>query len=335
LYDGDASEWDSFVRSSSGWTHFHLYGWRTVIERAFGHECVYLAARDENGLTAVLPLVRVKSLLFGHYLVSLPFVNYGGPLGKSAAVRLLVDRAKELASAQGVELLELRSREDLGLDLPASHRKITVLLDLPSGDIDPLWRKLPTDLRTKIRRPAKEGVDVRFGADQLPPFYDVFSRHMRDLGTPVQSRRFFETVAEVFPQDVRFVSAYLNGRPIAVGCGLRWGQEFEITWGSALTEFDRLRPNTLLYWKLMEACVAEGVTLFNFGRCTPDGGTHRFKRQWGSRDEKLWWYHRAAGERVGTPSPQDKAFSWGPWVWKRLPLFVANSVGPRVVRNVP
>ena len=96
-----------------------------------------------------------------------------------------------------------------------------------------------------------------------------------------------------------------------------------------------MRPNTLLYWKLMEQCAAEGVTLFNFGRCTPEGGTHQFKRQWGSRDEVLWWYHAAAGARVGTPSPKDKAYSWGPEVWKRLPLLVANAVGPRVVRNVP
>jgi serine/alanine adding enzyme len=330
------AEWDSLVRRTAGWTHFQLWGWREIIARTYGHECVYLEARDSAGaLAGVLPLVHVRSMIFGGYLVSMPFVNYGGPLGTPEAVSALTSAAVREAQQRGVKLLELRGRVAQPVDLPVSHRKITVLLDLPSGDPDELFRRLPGKLRSQVRRPQKEGVEVRFGHDQVEPFYRVFARHMRDLGTPVQSRRLFEAIAAVFPDDAWFACAYLGGQPVAAGCGFRWADEFEITWASSLREFNPLAPNMLVYWRMMERCVAAGVRTFNFGRCTPDSSTHRFKRQWGGRDEPLWWYQWSAQGTVATPSPDDGAFAWGPRVWRRLPLGIANLLGPRVVRGIP
>jgi FemAB-related protein (PEP-CTERM system-associated) len=334
-FDGNAVEWDGFVRAQPQWTHFHLYGWRCAIERAFGHECLYLAARDNGVLAGVLPLVRVKSLLFGHFLVSMPFVNYGGPLGRVDAVRALVREATELARRERVKLLELRSRAPLAIDLPASHRKITVVLDLPEAGSAALWKKLDAKLRSQIRRPQKEGVTVRFGPDQVQPFFDVFSRHMRDLGTPTQPLAFFQTLSELFGDDVWFGCAYLGDKPIAGGCGFRWNGEFEMTWASALQEFKRIAPNMQLYWSFIERASNEGLRLFNFGRCTPGGGTHRFKMQWGTREEPLWWYQCAASPQTATPSPDDAAFSWGPRLWKRLPTRFATALGPRIVRYIP
>lgn len=336
-FGGDAAEWDRFVRAQPGWTHFHLSGWRTVNERALGHECLPLAARDAAGaLAGVLPLVRVRSPLFGHYLVSMPFVNYGGPLGSDTAVRVLAAAAVSRADADGVKLLELRSRHELPLDIPASHRKITVVLDLPA-EPEPLWKALPAKVRSQVRRPQKEGVEVRFGHDQVEPFFAVFARHMRDLGTPTHAARLFETIGEVFGEEAWFGCAWLGGEPVACGAGFAWGDEFEMTWASALAEYSRIAPNMLLYWSFMERAVGRGIRTFNFGRCTPGGGTHRFKRQWGSRDEQLWWYQHAPGGAAGaaTPSPDDGAWSWGPRLWRRLPLSVANVLGPRVVRYIP
>src|SRR5450759_2568606 len=132
-FTGPYEDWDTFAAAQSGYTHFHRLRWRTVIERVFGHECVYLAARDAAGaLVGVLPLVRVRSVVFGHYLVSMPFVNCGGPLGTEVGIRALADEAVALARFDKVKLLEMRSRVPLNIALPVSHRKITVLLDLPS-----------------------------------------------------------------------------------------------------------------------------------------------------------------------------------------------------------
>jgi FemAB-related protein (PEP-CTERM system-associated) len=305
------------------------------MERVFRHMCVYLEARDDRGrLAGVLPLVRVRSVLFGHYLVSMPFLNYGGPLGNDETVRALAEHAAGLARAGGVRLLELRSARKLPIDLPVSHRKITVLLDLP-GSSEVLWKQLDAKVRSQVRRPQKEGIAVRFGPDQVGPFFDVFARHLRDLGTPTQPRLLFSTIAELFGECVWFGCAYHAERPVACGCGFRWDNEFEMTWASSLNAYNRLAPNMLLYWSFMERAICEGVRVFNFGRCSPGAGTHRFKRQWGSRDEPLWWYDLASRNGATTPSPTDSSYAWGPRLWKHLPERVATALGPRIVRYIP
>ena len=205
----------------------------------------------------MLPLVRVKSRLFGHYLVSLPFVNYGGPVGSEEAVRALVEHAADLARESGADLLELRSPRALPVELEVSHRKVTVLLDLTSGRPDATWEQFKPKLRSQVRRPIKEGVTLRFGADQVEPFYQVFAHHMRDLGTPVQSRRLFEEIAAAFGESVWFGCAYLAEQPIACGAGFRWGNEFEMTRASALAQYNAVAPNMLLYWSFMERCANE------------------------------------------------------------------------------
>ena len=336
-HTGIASEWNQFVRAQPKWTHFHLHGWRSVIEQVFGHECIYLEAREESGdLVGVLPLVRIRSLLFGHFLVSMPFVNYGGPIGSEAGIRALLDASAQLATRDGVRLLELRSREPLPTAMPVSHRKITVVLDLPSSE-EALWRSLPAKVRSQVRRPQKEGVDVRFGIDQIEPFFDVFTEHMRDLGTPSQSLAFFRAIADEFPNDVRFACAYLGDQPIACGCGFLWRDEFEITWASALRSHKQLAANMLIYWSLMQHAIADGAKIFNFGRCTPGSGTHRFKLQWGARGEELWWYqHGRDGVEAGqTPSPDDARYSFASRVWRRLPVSMTRKLGPSIVQYIP
>jgi FemAB-related protein (PEP-CTERM system-associated) len=335
-YDGSGETWDRFVEDQPSWTHFHRFGWKPVIEQTLGSEGVYLAATGEHGrLHGVLPLVRVRSMLFGHYLVSMPFLNYGGPLGTPEAVRALVEAAEARARNDRVKLLELRSRDELPIGLEVSHRKITVLLDLPAGR-DALWKAFGSKLRSQIRKPEKDGVEVRFGSDQVAPFYDVFSRHMRDLGTPVLPRSWFEAIADRFGEDAWFGAAWHAGRPVAAGAGFRWGHEFEMTWASSLASHNRLAPNMLLYARFMERALEAGVSLFNFGRCTPESGTHRFKKQWGSRDEPLWWYQWSPdGASAATPSPDQGAYSLGPKVWRHLPLPIATALGPRIVRYIP
>ena len=235
-FKGATPEWDAFAARQAGFTHFHRLGWRDVLAGSLGHECLYLAARSPDGiLEGILPLVRVRSVVFGHYLVSVPFVSYGGPLGTDAAVRALSAAAEERARIDGVKLLELRSRIALPLDQPVSHRKITVVLDLPPNR-DALWKGFSAKLRSQARKPEKEGVTVRFGADQVAPFYRVFAHHMRDLGTPVMPRGWFDAIARQFPDDAWFACAWYRDQPVAGGAGFRWGNEFEITWASSLRE---------------------------------------------------------------------------------------------------
>ena len=175
----------------------------------------------------------------------------------------------------------------------------------------------------------------RFGPGERQAFYSVFAENMRDLGTPVHSRRLFDALAEIFPSEVIFGVVYYGERPVAGGCGFLWSGEFEITWASALRKFNRMAPNMLLYWSFMEHAIERELTSFNFGRCTPNGGTHRFKLQWGSRDVQLYWYSQATGKRVSTPSPRDPRYAWAPRLWSKLPVTIANLLGPKIVRYIP
>ena len=333
--DGASRSWDEFVARDAGSSFCHLAGWRDILTEVLGAECLYRMATDGSGeWRGVLPLVRVKSWIFGHYLVSLPFLNYGGPLGSPAARRRLVDDAVSQACHSRADLLELRSREDGDLNLSISSRKITVVLPLPPSP-EELFQSFPSKLRSQIRRPMKERLTVRFGLDQREPFYEVFARTMRDLGTPVLPRALFERVAVMFPDLVTFGVVYRGDQPLAGGCGFVWRGEFEMTWAGAVRESRTLAANMLLYWAFMEQMIARGVRVFNFGRCTPGGGTHHFKRQWGAADVPLRWHQYAPGGVAATPSPHDPAFSWGPRLWRRLPLPIANRLGPRLVRFLP
>ncbi len=333
--DGDTAAWDAFAVRAEGSSFCHLAGWRDILSDVLGVECLYRLVTNRNGeLQGLLPLVRVRSWLFGHYLVSLPFLNDGGPLGSPEARRQLVEDAVAEARRSRVDLLELRTRDGAHLELSVSSRKITVLRPLPATS-DELFASFPSKLRSQIRRAMKDGLTVRFGPDQREPFYEVFARTMRDLGTPVLPRTLFDRLAAAFPDLVEFGVVYRGDQPLAGGCGFAWREEFEMTWAGALRESRVLAANMLLYWAFMEHMIARGLRVFNFGRCTPGGGTHAFKRQWGGTDVPLPWCQYAPDGVTATPSPDDPAFSWGPRLWRRLPLPIANRLGPRLVRFLP
>lgn len=332
-YEGPSEPWDRFVEKAEGGSFCHLAEWRHIFGKVLGHAPLYLAAHTPEGeWRGLLPLVRMKSLLFGDHLISVPFLNYGGPLGDDSAREALVEEARRQASELGVDVLEIRARHPLPVDAPDGKHKITVVLPLPD-DPEVLWTDgLRSKIRSQVRRPRKEGMEARFGPEQLSAFYDVFRQNMRDLGTPVHSRGFFEAMVATFPDLVRIGAVYHEGEPVAGGFGFLWNGELEITWASALREVSRLAPNMLLYWSFMETAIAGGAHAFNFGRCTPGGGTHRFKSQWGGEDEELHW---ASWPPSDAPEDEDDVRELATRIWSRLPLPVADRLGPILARRIP
>jgi FemAB-related protein (PEP-CTERM system-associated) len=335
-YAGTDSEWDGFLSTVEGSTFCHLAGWRRVMSDVMGHDTRYRVALDRRGrVVGLLPMVRVRSRLFGDYLVSMPFLSYGGPLGTPPAREVLATHAVKEASVLGVDLLELRSRAEVPGELSRSERKLTVLLELPDSP-KTLWEEgLKGKVRSQVRRPLKEGMEPRFGISQLEPFYSVFARTMRELGTPVLPATFFRAIAVQFPDQVVFCAVYHREEPLAAGCGFVWSGELEITWAGALREHSRMAPNMLLYWSMMEEAIRRGAGIFNFGRCSPDSGTHRFKKQWGGEDHPLPWAQWSASGLSATPTPTGRKFELATAAWRRLPLPVANSLGPLLARKIP
>jgi serine/alanine adding enzyme len=336
VVDEDGASWDRYAKADPSSTFCHQYGWKAIMRDVLGHRPLYLAAVDDAGARhAILPLVQVRSVL-GHYLISLPFLNDGGPIGDQSAQQLLVEHTVKRAADSGAELVELRGRSDAPGPVSPSNRRITVQLALPASKEEFWKRTLKPKLRSQIRRPAKAGMTFRCGPQEIDAFYQVFARNMRDLGTPVLPRAFFQRVAKEFGSSTVFAAVYSGeGRPVAAACCLVWRDEIEVTWASSLREFNQLSPNMMLYSRLMEEGIDRGLKIFNFGRCNPGGSTHRFKQQWGGQDVPLPWpsWSRKAGN--GVPSTDGRFYQFAVTAWRHLPVSVANRVGPKLARLLP
>jgi len=334
----DEATWDAYVIGHARASGYHLMAWRRVIERVFGHRTFYLAARDEQGqIRGVLPLVCLSSRLFGRFLVSLPFVNYGGVLADDAASqRALLERAIDLAKELKVDHVELRHEQVTGLQWPDKQHKVSMRIQL-SEEFDALWKTFPAKLRSQIRRAEKEGMTFRLGRDDaLEDFYAVFSRNMRDLGTPVYGKTFFAEILESFPESSRIGVVYLKDQPVAAGFLYGFRRVLEIPWASSDRRYNRLAPNMLLYSSVLKYGCEQGFRVFDFGRSTPGGGTYSFKEQWGAEPVQLHWhYWLANGGPLPDLSPSNTKFKWAISLWQRLPLFVSEHLGPSIVKFIP
>jgi FemAB-related protein (PEP-CTERM system-associated) len=328
---------DAYVTGHPLGSSYHRPVWLDVIERAFRHDTTYRAAERAGRVTGVLPIVFFRSRLFGRYAVSVPSVNYGGVLADDpGAERALLDAGVAAAARAGSSRLELRHRRQHFTELPARRHKVAMTLRLESS-ADVQWGRLDRKVRNQVRKAEKSGLEVRQGAmDLLDAFYDVFARNMRDLGTPVYGRGWFEEVLSAFPAHSRVFVVFHGGRPIAASLVHRFRETIEVPWASALREFNPLCANVLLYWRMLASAIEEGATRFDFGRSTPGEGTFHFKKQWGAESEDLVWeYWTAAGGAVPDMSPKNPKFSVAIRAWQRLPVRVANAIGPHVVRNIP
>jgi serine/alanine adding enzyme len=332
--EADRLMWDAFVASRPSATGYHEWAWRAVFEHTFGHECLYLMARRAGGVEGVLPLVQINSLLFGRTMTSLPFVNYGGVLTESDRVaRSLIDAAADAARERGSRHVELRHTARRFVDLPCKQHKVTMRLPLQPG----MWERIDRKVRNQIRKAEQSQLTVhRGGAELIPEFYAVFARNMRDLGTPVYARRLFDEVLRAFPDRTRIVVVRLGSTPIAAGLTYRTRTMIEVPWASSVRDYNSLCPNHLLYWSVIEAAVAEECSLLDFGRSTPEEGTYKFKEQWGAAPVPLHWEYCLL-HKGGLPdqSPKNPKFQMAIHTWKRCPLWLANTLGPHIVRWIP
>lgn len=332
-----ASEWDAFVNAHPDATGYHQFAWRYVFERAFGHETVYIAARDADGIAGVLPTVTFRSWLFGRFMVSLPFVNYGGVLARTDAAReSLLSAAHREAASRGCAHVELRHTDRVYPRLPVKQHKVAMRLSLASS-AEAEWARLDRKVRNQVRKAQKSGLDVIAGGSELlDGFYKVFAINMRDLGTPVYGRAFFESVLATFPDRVGVILVRHGNTPVAGAMTVRYRDTIEIPWASSLKSYRASCPNNLLYWTAIEHAIQTGCRTFDFGRSTPGEGTYEFKRQWGAVPSVVSWeYALLTRSALPDQSPANPRFKHIIELWKRLPVPLTTAVGPRIVRSIP
>jgi serine/alanine adding enzyme len=334
----EGAMWDHFVLSHPHASGYHTLAWRGVISKVFGHRTYYLMARDEGGMVqGVLPLVLTKSPMFGCFLTSMAFFNYGGVLADRAEVRLALQaEAAKTAKHVGAAHIELRQAEPIETDWPGRTRKVSMRLALPT-DYDTLLKAFPSKLRSQIRRAQKGGMESRIGGEELlEDFYRVFARCMRDLGTPVYEKGFFQSIIETFPKEVRLCVVSLKGAPLAAGLLYGFRSTLEIPWAASDKRFNRLAPNMLLYSTTLEFACRNGFKEFDFGRSSVDSGTYRFKEQWGAKPVQLNWYYwlRESGP-LPELNPQNPKYALAIRMWQQLPVSMTTMLGPMIAKYLP
>jgi FemAB-related protein (PEP-CTERM system-associated) len=312
--------------------------WLTVLERGLGHAAFCLEVVEEGKTCGLLPLAHVHSLLFGRFLVSLPYLNYGGVLADDDRIaRLLIDRAVALAGELGVRYLELRHERPLehpALGERMSH-KVHMRLPLPATAGE-LWDRLSAKVRNQVRKGQKNELSVAWGGEEvLGEFHAVFSHNMRDLGTPGYGRRFFRSILRQFGERAELCVVRAGDKPAAAALLLHgWGVT-EVPSASSLRHFKPTCANMLLYWHLLERAVQRGQTVFDFGRSSAESNTFRFKKQWGAEPSPAdWQYHVRLGA-INTVRPENPRYQRFIRIWQRLPLWLTRWLGPAIVRGIP
>jgi FemAB-related protein (PEP-CTERM system-associated) len=263
------AEWDAFVAANGG-SLYHLYDWKDINERSLHHDCEYVAARDARGAIAgILPLVFVKSRLFGRILCSMPFMNYGGPVASSApAAAALASHAMERARALRADYLELRCPAALETTMPVSLRKISMTVPL-MPDPEALFNSFSQKHRKNIRRAQKNELTVRKGGiDLLDDFFHILELSWRSLGTPMYSKAYFKRLLETFPANTSVFTCSWKGAPVAVALTGHFNGVVEGMWAGARHELRHLDANYVLYWEMLRDACQSGHKLFHLGRST-------------------------------------------------------------------
>ena len=355
--------WDRYVRRHPQSGPFHLFGWKNVFEQVYHLPTFYLMAVDGPSghgaagpspfqIKGILALALIRSPGRRTRLVSLPYLDVGGVLADDGHVESrLIEEAIRIAHSKQARWIELRQAVPLKCHSLA-HASETTMIDrdlqtkvrcwqvsshkaglrrpLPS-DSEQLMQSFKSKLRSQVKKAMKNGLICESGgAELLPVFYRVFSRNMRDLGSPIHHYRFFEAVFDTFGDRSRVILVRHEADPVAASVVLRYDNRLHNPWASSVKDFRKLGTNMLLYWAMLAHACDHGMDTFDFGRSSPGAGTYAFKQQWEARPAPLYWYYLTlAGDPVD-PMAESLSFT----AWKRLPVWLSCLIGPHVRRHI-
>jgi FemAB-related protein (PEP-CTERM system-associated) len=327
--------WDAYVRDTAASTFFHLSGWRTVLERAFGHKAHYLYAEQDGAVVGILPLAQVKSILFGNSLSSLPFCVYGGIVAETdKAAAALRAEACRLAGNLNVDALELRNNHPSGTGWPVKELYYTFRKTIAEDDEANLMA-IPNRQRAMIRKGIKEGLQSEWdaGTDRL---YRVYAESVRNLGTPVFSAKYLRILREVFGDDSSVLMITHEGRDVAGVMNFYFKDEVLPYYGGSTGVARSIKGvNHFMYWELMRRSREQGSRLFDFGRSKAGTGPYSFKKNFGFEPQPLpYEYHLVKSDAVPDINPLNPKYRLMVNTWTKLPLPVANFIGPFLARSL-
>ncbi len=335
LEPAEFARWDKFVSGCREATFFHRAGWQTVIERAFGHRTFFLYAEAGGRIEGVLPLAEVSSLVFGHALVSLPFCVYGGIAAESErARRALDDAARALAEKLRVDHLEYRALTPRHPDWAHQELYVTFRKEL-DPDVERNLAAIPRKQRAMVRKGIKAGLksETDAGVDR---FFAAYSQSVHRLGTPVFAKKYFHILKEVFGPDCEVLTVTgQDGGLIASVLSFYFRDEVLPYYGGGTAAARDVAGNDFMYWEVMRQACERGLRVFDYGRSKRGTGSFDFKKNWGFEPQPLHYeYLLVQGKRVAEHNPLNPKYRLFIKMWQRLPLPVANLIGPHIVKNL-
>ncbi|HJX29896.1 MAG TPA: FemAB family XrtA/PEP-CTERM system-associated protein [Thermoanaerobaculia bacterium] len=331
--------WDRFVRTKPDGTFFHQLDWRWLVERTFGHRPHYLMARRGETITGVLPMFELKSLLFGHSLVSIPFAIGGGVVAADdETARSLLFRAQELADRLDVDYLELRSERPASDHLLTKDLYVTFRSDLTQGE-DAWLQRMDRKRRQMMNYVLKDKAGFSFsiaGLEELPLFYRLFSESMRHHGTPVYPRLFLEQILDRFPTRTNLFFVHHAGKPVAGVLNLLFGDVIMPFYAGADRSVRPRGVDDYMYLSIWRWGRDHGFKTFDFGRSKRGTGAYEFKARWGMDEVPLaYQYHLVRAKQLPNVSPANPKYQAAIEMWRKLPLPVTQFLGPRIIRRIP
>jgi serine/alanine adding enzyme len=252
------------------------------------------------------------------------------------AKEALFHYAAKIATEHNCDSIEFRNVNPLPFNLFLRTDKVNMHLHL-TADPEELWKGFSATVRNQVRKAEKSGLVVMSGGSEfLDEFYRIYSLRMRQLGTPSYSKRLMKGILDTFPDQSRIFMTYYNGFAVGAGFTVRFGSFTEIPWAATLIDYNSLCPNNLLYWSIIKYYCLSGATCFDFGRCTVNSGTYKFKKQWGAEEVNMnFQYWVRPGHQFAITSPDNPKYKKKIEIWKKMPLALTNLIGPILSKNLP
>jgi FemAB-related protein (PEP-CTERM system-associated) len=329
--------WDDFVLSQPEGTLFHLTAWKRAIEAEFGFEPRYLLAEDDGRICGVLPLFLSTNWMQGPTLISTPFAVYGGICSSHPAASVaLREAACRMAIEERVNYLELREPyHQAGDGFLTKELYVTFQQEL-TPDTEKLMRGLPKDTRYMVRKGQKSGLRAVTDNAQLDSFYEIYSDSVRNLGTPVFSKRFFQRLLTEFGNTAEVMVIWQKSQAMGAVLSFRFRDAIHPYYGGSLYEGRQFGTNNFMYWEVMRVACESGLRTFDFGRSKLGTGSYFFKTQWNMRERPLpYQFYLVRRKTLPNFSPANPSFKLATSIWKRIPLPVTKTLGPSLVRLFP
>jgi len=338
LQPADYPRWDAFVRACPGATFFHLSGWQKVIEQSFGIKTWFYYVQQDGQIQGVLPLAEIKSRLFGHSLGAMPFCVYGGPATLDDSARALLDQAADkLARELGVGHLEYRGMERAHPEDASWHTKelyVTFRKEI-SADDEANLNAIPRKQRAMVRKGIKLGLKgvVENNVERM---FEAYANSVLRLGTPVFPKKYFALLQQTFGDECEVRSIYTeDDRLVASVLSFYWRDEVVPYYGGGMDLAREVAGNDFMYWNLMQAAASRGCRIFDYGRSKLGTGAYDFKKNWGFTATPLPYEYKLYGaDQLPDNNPLNPKYQLFIKMWKKLPLPVANFIGPYIVRNL-